>query len=300
MRKTALLLVFALLLGLAGCSSTEHAPIAATTLPVYEFTLALCQGTGLEVCRLVTESVSCLHDYTLQVSQMRSIEAAQVVILSGAGLEEFLEDALTGAQEIVDASQGISLLPGGHHHDHDHDHDHDSGDHQAQDDISYDSHIWLSPANAMVMAQNICQGLCDQFPQHADTFRANLEPLLERLEALRRYGEESLAKLSCRELITFHDGFTYLADAFQLDILEAVEEESGSEASAAELISLIEILRDHNLPAVFTETNGSDAAARILAAETGAGLFQLDMAMAGDSYFDAMYRNIDTLQEALQ
>lgn len=309
MRKTALLLVFALLLGLAGCSSTDHAPIAATTLPVYEFTLALCQGTGLEVCRLVTESVSCLHDYTLQVSQMCSIEAAQVVILSGAGLEEFLEDALTGAQEIVDASQGISLLPGGHHHDHDHEHDHDhdhdsheaeSGDHQPQDDISYDSHIWLSPANAMVMAQNICQGLCDQFPQNADTFRANLKPLLERLEALRRYGEESLAELSCRELITFHDGFTYLADAFHLDIWEAVEEESGSEASAAELISLIEILRDHDLPAVFTETNGSDAAARILAAETGAGLFQLDMAMAGDSYFDAMYRNIDTLKEAFQ
>lgn len=28
-------------------------------------------------------------------------------------------------------------------------------------------------------------------------------------------------------------------------------------------------------------------------------VYSLDMAMAGDSYFDAMYRNIDTVKEAL-
>ena len=47
--------------------------------------------------KLVTESVSCLHDYTLTVRQMRSIEGAAMVILSGAGLEEFMEEALEGS-----------------------------------------------------------------------------------------------------------------------------------------------------------------------------------------------------------
>ena len=42
----------------------------------------------------------------------------------------------------------------------------------------------------------------------------------------------SLESLSCRELITFHDGFSYFADAFDLTILRAMEEEAGSEASA--------------------------------------------------------------------
>ena len=32
---------------------------------------------------------------------------------------------------------------------------------------------------------------------------------------------------------------------------------------------------------------------------TGVTVYSLDMAMAGDSYFDAMYRNIDTVKEAL-
>ena len=114
------------------------------------------------------------------------------------------------------------------------------------------------------------------------------------------YGQRALEELSCRELITFHDGFAYLADCYGLEIIRAVEEESGSEASAAELIELIEEVEHHALPAIFTETNGSVSAAGIIARETGAETYALDMAMGGDSYFEAMLCNIDTLKEALE
>ena len=105
--------------------------------------------------------------------------------------------------------------------------------------------------------------------------------------------------LSCRKLITFHDGFAYFAESFDLTILEAVEEESGSEASAKELKPLIELVRQYKLPAIFTEKNGSTSAAAVISAETGARVYTLAMALAGDSYFEAMYHNIDTIKEAL-
>ena len=79
-----------------------------------------------------------------------------------------------------------------------------------------------------------------------------------------------------------------------------MEEESGREASAAELIELIEEVEHHALPAIFTEANGSVSAAGIIARETHIESYQLDMVMSGDSYFDAMYHNIDTLKEALE
>ena len=116
---------------------------------------------------------------------------------------------------------------------------------------------------------------------------------------MQEYGETTLSDLGCHDMITFHDGFAYFADAFGLHILEAIEEESGSEASAKELIRLIEETEHHGLPAVFTELNGSPSAAQVISRETGAKVFALDMAMAGDSYFEAMYRNIDTIKEAL-
>lgn len=275
---------------LAGCGAqSDAADIAATTLPVYEFTARLCQGTDLTVTRLVTESVSCLHDYSLNVRQVKAAEAADLIVVSGAGLEEFMEDILEG-KPTVDSSAGIPLLECQGHHDHESEHAHDHEE---------DAHIWLSPENARIMASNICAGLSAQYPQHSEIFESNLTALLEDLAALQAYGEAQLSSLSCTEIITFHDGFGYLADAFGLEIVHAIEEESGAEASAAELIEIIELVNEHGLRVIFTETNGSSSAASTIARETGAGVYALDMAMSGDSWFDAMYRNIDTLKEAL-
>ena len=273
---------------LCGCTApAQTADIAATTLPVYQFTAALCEGTELTVARLISENVSCLHDYSLHVSQVKTAENAKLIVISGAGLEDFMEDLLTD-RPVVDASQGISLLESCHSHDH-HDHHHEA-----------DAHIWLSPANAIDMAQNIYDGLCARFPQNQAVFAQNLTSLLKKLQQLQDYAEAQLSDLSCRELITFHDGFSYLAQAFDLQILAAVEEESGAESSAKELIALIQLVQQHKLPAVFTEQNGSAAAAAIISRETGVSVHTLDMAISGDDYFAAMYQNIDTLREALQ
>lgn len=290
MKKLAVFVLILSILALSGCGTIpDNFEIVATTLPVYDFTSALCSGTDLSVGRLVTESVSCLHDYTLQVWQMRMIEQASVIVISGAGLEDFLEDALSSSQVIMDASENTHLHSSEHHHEQTHNHHHD-----------LDAHIWLSTENAAIMAQNICSNLTRLYPQYQDIFQANLDSLIERITDLQHYGESQLSDLSCRELITFHDGFAYFAEGFDLSILEAVEEESGSEASAAEIIHLVDLVTTHQLPAVFTEANGSDACAGIIASETGVRIYTLDMAMSGESYFDAMYHNINTIKEALK
>ena len=286
-----------ILLLLSGCAARPAAQIAATTLPVYEFTARLCEGTPLSVTRLVTEEVSCLHDYSLNVNQVKAAEAAELIVISGAGLEDFMNDIFTGSA-VVDSSEGLELIVP-EEHSHSHDQEDEEENHEGHHHET-DPHIWLSPANAGIMASNICRGLTRQYPEYKDRFTENLQQLQMDLTALQEYGETALADLSCREIITFHDGFSYLADAFDLTILDAIEEESGSEASAKELIHMIEEVEHHALPAIFTEKSGSVSAAGIISRETGAKEYTLDMAMAGDSYFEAMYRNIDTLKEALQ
>lgn len=290
MRKLSLLLAVVLLLGLTGCYGSSTTPtIMATTKPVYDFTSRLCRGTGLEVGLLITESVSCLHDYSLSVSQVRSAEAAQVIVTSGAGLEEFMEDILDGCDHLIDSSRDVPLLECTEEHKHEHEHEHE---HEA------DAHIWLAPKNAAIMAKNICDGLCGVFPEYKETFQGNCSQLKEELAELQAYGETALFSLSSRELVTFHDGFGYLAQAFDLTIAAAVEEESGSEASAKELIKLITLVEELGIPAIFTETNGSVSAAGIISSETGVPVYTLDMGMSGD-YFQIMRQNIDTLKEAL-
>lgn len=291
MKKFCLVLVFIILLTAIGCTKPfRPADIVATTGPVCYFTTFLCRGTALEADQLVSDSISCLHDYSLSVSQVRTLEAAKTVVISGAGLEAFMEDLLNNREKIIDSSEGLHLLECTEEHDHEHDHAHSHEE---------DAHIWLAPENARKMATNICQGLCAVYPEHTATFSENLAVLLEKFDALQVYADESLSSLSCRDLITFHDGFGYLAHSFGLNIVAAIEEESGSEASAKELIELIELIEQHHIPAIFTEINGSTSASRVIAAETDVKIYALDMGITCNDYFEMMYRNIDTLKEAL-
>ena len=149
------------------------------------------------------------------------------------------------------------------------------------------------------MVRRLAADLALRWPEHAARFSANAEAWCTRLADLKAECTAELSDLSCRELITFHDGFAYFARAFDLTILAAMEEESGSEASAKELKALTELIRSHGLPAVFVEENGSKSAAEILRRETGCAVGTLDMGMSGGDYFAVIRSNVRAVKEAL-
>lgn len=278
-KRIALLVLCAMLLTACGTTPQTGGPtVAATTAPLAQFLEALCENTDIRVDLVISEPVSCLHDYSLTVGQMRTIGSADCLFLSGAGLEEFMADALSQAKATVDCSQNLDLL---------------------ELDGESDPHIWLAPKNAEVMAKNAADGLTALYPQYGDTFPKNLAALIARLEDLQQYGEDALKDLSCRELITFHDGFAYFAGAFDLTILASIEEESGSEASAKSLAEISTLVESHNIPVVFMEANGSTAGAEAIARETGCGLSTLSTGLGGGDYFDILRQNIDAVKEAL-
>ena len=107
-------------------------------------------------------------------------------------------------------------------------------------------------------------------------------------------------------IITFPDGFAYCADTFGLTLLRSIEEESGSEASAHEVVEILEAIEHHALPAIFTEVNGGTATAEMIQRECGIPIHALDMMMSGptqgvdgiQTYLDRIIDNAETLQEA--
>ena len=105
MKRPILSMLLSVLLLLPGCtqapsgsSQEEGLTVLATTYPVYLFARTVAQGVeGVTVERLNTGSVSCLHDYTLSVDDMKKIEGADVIAMNGAGLEDFMDDALAAS-----------------------------------------------------------------------------------------------------------------------------------------------------------------------------------------------------------
>ena len=278
-------IVLCLLCILVGCNEPEYAQILATTKPVHQFTKILCQDTPLTIDLLISENVSCLHDYSLQVKQMQKLENAELIVINGAGFEDFLTDAMPDGKTVIDCSKSIDLYCPTTQHDDGHHHE-------------GDPHIWLSIPNAKSMVKTIYAELCVAYPQHKETFTTNLQTINCRLSALE--AEADLATLKTRKIITFHDGFTYLANSFNLEIVKAIEEESGSEASAKELIEIINAVKFYNLPAIFTEVSGNSSSASTIQRETGVKVFELDMGLSERNYFEAMTHNITTLKEALE
>ena len=106
MKKSILIVLLSAFLTLPACAPAGEAgarlTLVCTTYPIYLFASSLTEGVeGVAVERLDTGSTSCLHDYTLSMADMKKLERADVIALNGAGLEEFLEDALATDRKSV-------------------------------------------------------------------------------------------------------------------------------------------------------------------------------------------------------
>ena len=303
MKRPILSMLLSVLLLLPGCTQApsgssleEGLTVLATTYPVYLFARTVAQGVeGVTVERLNTGSVSCLHDYTLSVDDMKKIEGADVIAMNGAGLEDFMDDALAASSAaVIDCSQGVALLENA-------DHIHEEGD-GGHDHGHWDPHYWMDPYNVGIMAENIAAGLIAADPDHQQVYQENM---LKTTTFLASWKGTLQYLLNWDEgpeitgLVTFHDGFQYFAKAFDLPLLAAIEEEAGSEASAKEIQEITALVKEYHLPIIFTEVNGSDATAQAIARETGCAVGQLTMIMDGpedgtllDNYYFALKDNV--------
>ena len=303
-RILSILLAAALLLP-AGCAPAAPAEegevrlsVVATTYPIYLLAREVIQGVeGVEVERLNTGSVSCLHDYTLSVDDMKKLERADVVAVNGAGLEDFMSDALASSDAVViDCSEGVELLENLSHDHAEGDEDHDHG--------HWDPHYWMDPENMVRVVDNLWAGLIELDPDWAQQYQTNGQSAALLLsiwdDALQDLlSETEQGGVEITGLITFHDGFQYFAKAYGLPLLAAIEEEAGSEASAKEIVEITRLVQEKDIPVIFTEVNGSDATANAIARETGCAVAQLTMLMDGpedgtlyDDYYAGLKDNV--------
>ena len=303
-RILSILLAAALLLP-AGCAPAAPAEegevrlsVVATTYPIYLLAREVIQGVeGVEVERLNTGSVSCLHDYTLSVDDMKKLERADVVAVNGAGLEDFMSDALASSDAaVIDCSEGVELLENLSHDHAEGDEDHDHG--------HWDPHYWMDPENMVRVVDNLWAGMIELDPDWAQQYQTNGQSAALLLsiwdDALQDLlPETEQGGVETTGLITFHDGFQYFAKAYGLPLLAAIEEEAGSEASAKEIVEITRLVQEKDIPVIFTEVNGSDATANAIARETGCAVAQLTMLMDGpedgtlyDDYYAGLKDNV--------
>jgi zinc transport system substrate-binding protein len=260
--------------------------ILCSFYPVYIATFNVARDVpGIRVVDMTSPRTGCLHDYQLTPDDMKRIEGAWVFVVNGAGMEAFLQEALSSRPDlaIVEANRGIPLLR----------------DAAGQEN----PHVWVSITGEIQQVRNIGEQLAHLDSSHAPLYRANASRYASRLDSLRTRMHQALDPFAGTDIITFHEAFPYFADEFHLRIAAVIEREPGSEPSAGELAKTIGIVRSHKVRALFAEPQYPAKAAQTIARETGIRVWSLDPAVTGpddpDAYLRIMESNLSTLRKAL-
>jgi ABC-type Zn uptake system ZnuABC Zn-binding protein ZnuA len=210
------------------------------------------------------------HDFELTPEAGAALEQADLVLVSGAGLEDWLEDTLGtigGADRVRDLSEGVSLRAPG-----------DGGGAQEDDhdDEPVDPHYWLSAPNAVRMVENARDALAEASPDDAGGFTERAAALIERLEAAHAEVRGMIDEIPAdgRRIVTDHDALGYFIDEYGLDFVGSVFSslDVSSEPSAQDIEALVAEIREHGVTAIFTESSVNPRLAAAVAEETDARL----------------------------
>ncbi len=290
MKRAICFLCLLCLLVPAACAET----VVTSFYPIYLLALNLCDGLeGVEVRNLAAPDFGCLHDYQLTVADMKALSRADVFLINGADMEEYLEHVTESLHlEPVDASgmgtdRCVTLIE------------------EEDGETDFNPHIWLSAHNAGIMARNLADGLAEAMPDRAGAVRANLDAYLLRLDALDAELTARASALPRRDIVTFHEAVPYLAEAYGLNVAAVMATEPGEALSARDLMDLVKEERALGNPPLFTEPQYAGRAAQVVADETGARIYTLDPCVTGPAdppltyYEDVMRANMAELERAL-
>jgi ABC-type Zn uptake system ZnuABC Zn-binding protein ZnuA len=286
--------VLALLL--APARSALAAPplrVLASFLPVYLFTANVAADVpDVRVDMMLPASLGCPHDYALTPADVKKIAAADLLVVNGLGMEDFIGIPVRKANpriRIVESGAGVEPIRADSHEGHGH------GD--------VNPHSWVSPKNAILQVRAIEKALAAASPANAARFRRNADAYVRRLDAVRREFEAAAPAFRNRNIVTFHNVFDYLARDLGLNVVGEIETVPGQEPSAGEIRRLVGIIRTRRAAAIFGEPQYPAKLAEMIGRETGLPVRTLDPVATGSTalanYEDAMRGNLRVLRQAL-
>ena len=194
------------------------------------------------------------------------------------------------ALKIVPCCADLAKLAGHGHGGHEH-----AGHGHGGHDSGMDPHVWTDPNNVIAIAGLIAQALAAHDAAHARDYRRAERAFSEQLRALDSLITARMAALKNRVLIVAHPSWGYFAERYGLS--QRSIEQDGKEIQGRSLAELIEFARQRNIRAVFTQPQFNDRAARVIAAEIGATVYELDPLAGG--YIENMRAVTDQIARGL-
>ena len=232
--------------------SEEKIGVVVTIIPLADF-VGQVGKDKVEVTVMVPSGAN-PHTYEPTPVQLKRISQAQLYVKVGSGIDFELAwmdkiRVINKEMLICDSSQGIKL-------------------------IDQDPHIWLSPRNAKIMVQNICQALAEIDPSSREYFERNAIEFIKNLDRLDEEIRIQFIRMENKTFLSYHPSWNYFAKDYSL-IQLAIEDE-GKEPSAAYLAHIIDQARTYHISIILVSPQFNIKSAEVVAKEIGIKIIVID------------------------
>ena len=294
----------------ASCSGTtpstlsEPITVAASFYPIEEI-LRQVGGTHVNIVEL-TPAGQGAHDVQLTAKQLNVLSSASAVFYISDGFQPDVEKAVASLNSSIvkkDLLSTLSLLnvveqlQG------------TEGETDGEVLASgKDPHVWLDPANMIVMTRTVLETLSALQPESATTFTTNANAYISELDELGTEIDSSLKNCASRALVTSHRAFAYLAARAQLQQVAISGVNPEEEPSAKSLEAIAAFSKTNNVSTIFFETLLPADLAKTLATQVGAtadlldpieGISSEDLAV-GATYISLQRDNLSRIAKGLR
>lgn len=313
MKKNKYIFVFIMLLAIAvagGIFTTAYVRmeeqgetgdtirVVTSFYPIYIATEnVIGDNPNVSLQNLSEPQTGCMHDYQLTPQDMILLSEADVFIVNGGGIENFLTEVAEEYPEltIIQATEGLELL--GEEHEHEGEHEHEEGHNHGEEN----AHAWMDTELYAEMVQNIAEGLSKVDKEHQDEYQAYAAQYCERIQELTEQIEELKAELSGKNVIIFHEAYEYIAQQYEMNVTYCMDLDEERQVSAGEVAEVLEQIENNQVSVILAEELYGKDMGDTVEKEGECKVFYLDSLVRGsyekDSYLNAMQKNIDLMRK---
>lgn len=242
------------------------------------------------VVESITKPGAEIHDYQPTPQDIVKAQSADLVLWNGMNLESWFERFFAQVKDkpavvVTEGIEPISIYEGPYKD-------------------KPNPHAWMSTKNALIYIENIRQALVKYDPANAEAYNANAKAYADKIVALDQPLRERFAKVpeAQRWLVTSEGAFSYLARDYGFKELYLWAINQDEQGTPKQIRKVIDQVRKHQIPVVFSESTISDKPAKQVAKESKArygGVLYVDSLSTKDgkvpTYIDLLNVTVSTI-----
>jgi manganese/iron transport system substrate-binding protein len=260
-----------------------------TTFTVIQDMAQNVAGTAA-VVESITKPGAEIHDYQPTPLDIVRAQEADLVLWNGFNLERWFEKFFENIKNVpsVVLTEGIEPM----------------GIREGPYTGKPNPHAWMSPTNALIYVENIRKAFVKYDPANAEIYNRNAAAYAAKIKAIDEPLRRRLAAIpeNQRWLVTSEGAFSYLARDYNLREAYLWPINADQMGTPQQVRKVIDLVRRHKIPVVFSESTVSDKPARQVARETGArygGVLYVDSLSVADgpvpTYLDLLRVTVETI-----